>query len=258
MGLSRWLAAMVCLLMSSVCVAQNVEGEMYSRKTSWTIFTEYSNTSSHLLMGASRQRELVTLGGAYTRRVVRFWGSQLNYQAEIRPVVFESDPVAITSTTYSVESGTTPVSLTFVRSGAPVGVCQPASGTSTLSPPGQPVETVTYSTVCGRQWTFAQAFSPLGFKYSLLTRKRVQPFAIGTLGYMYSSRPLPVAEAEALNFAFDFGVGVEIYRPDMRSISLECRYHHFSNRNTADENSGVDSLMYKLSYSFGRNGVLIA
>ena len=252
MGLSRWVAAMVCLLMSGVCVAQNVEGGTYSRKNGWTVFTEYSNTSSHILMGASRQRELVTLGGAYTRRVVRFWGSQLNYQAEVRPVTFESDPVEITSTTYSAESGTTPVSLTLVNSEATVGVCQPGSGTSTISPPGLPVETVTYRIVCGRQWTFAQTFSPLGFKYSLLTRRRVQPFAIGTLGYMYSSRPIPVAEAEAFNFAFDFGAGVEIYRPNRRSISLECRFHHFSNRDTAEENPGVDNLVYKLSYSFGR------
>jgi hypothetical protein len=106
--------------------------------------------------------------------------------------------------------------------------------------------------VCGPQWTFAQAFSPLGFKYSTMTGHRVQPFFVGTLGYMYSSRPIPVAQAEALNFVFDFGPGVEIYERGGRSISLECRFHHFSNRDTAEENPGVDNLMYKLSYSFGR------
>jgi hypothetical protein len=255
MGHSRWLAGVVCLLMGSVCVAQNSRpgDEQFSRKNGWTIFAEYSNTSSHMLMGGSRQRELVTMGGAYTRRVVRFWGSQLNYQAEIRPIVFESDPVANTTTTYTVETGNPPVSLTLTGSEATIDVCQPSSGTSPITtPPGEPAETVTYSTVCGRQWTFGQSFSPLGFKYSLLTRRRVQPFIIGTLGYMYSSRPIPVPEAEAFNFAFDFGAGVEMYQKKRRSISLECRLHHFSNRDTAESNPGVDNLMYKLSYSFGR------
>jgi hypothetical protein len=255
MGLHGWLAGAVCLLAGSGCVAQNIHSndETYSRKNSWTIFTEYSNTSSHLLMGASRQRELVTMGGAYTRRVVRFLGSQLNYQAEVRPVVFESDPVAITTTTYTVEGVGASVSLTTTGSEATVLLCEPASGTSTSPPgPGGLMEIVTYSTVCGRQWTFGQSFSPLGFKYSLLTRRRVQPFVVGTLGYMYSSRPIPVADAEAFNFVFDFGAGVEIYEKDRRSVSLECRFHHFSNRDTAEENPGVDNLMYKLSYSFGR------
>jgi hypothetical protein len=254
MGFRGSLAGFVCLLVASACVAQSTDPNIneFSRKNGWTIFTEYSNTSSHLLMGASRQRELVTLGGAYTRRVVRLRGTQLSYQAEVRPIVFESDPIEITTTTYTTQAPAGPVSITTTGSEAVALLCQPASGSSTFTPPGGTSVTETYTTVCGRQWTFAQAFSPLGFKYSTMTGHRVQPFFVGTLGYMYSSRPIPVAQAEALNFVFDFGPGVEIYERGGRSISLECRFHHFSNRDTAEENPGVDNLMYKLSYSFGR------
>lgn len=254
MRVQRWLAGLACLVVGSTCVAQNAmagNGE-FSRKNGWTIFAEYSNTSSHLLMGASRQRELVTLGGAYTRRVARFRSSQLSYQAEVRPVVFESDPLQTTTTVYSSQGPAGTTTETFVDSQAPIFPCVQGSGAFSIGGPDTPPVTATYSTVCGRQWTFAQAFAPLGFKYSLMTRHRVQPFFIGTLGYMYASRPIPVADAEAFNFVFDFGPGIEIYRSQTRSVSLECRFHHFSNRNTAEANPGVDNLMYKLSYSFGR------
>ncbi|HTV09859.1 MAG TPA: acyloxyacyl hydrolase [Candidatus Aquilonibacter sp.] len=255
MGLTKCLAAVLCLSMSGVCVAQSADSKdgPYSRKNGWTIFAEYSNTSTHMLMGAARQRRLVTLGGAYTRRVARFADSQLNFQAEVRPVVFESDPLSIATMTDALQTTTGPLSFTTIEGVTTTPPCQPASGMYSLPPsPGISSDTITYSTVCGRQWTFAQAFSPLGFKYSLMTDRRIQPFVIGTLGYMYSSRPIPLADAEAFNFEFDFGAGVEMFRSKTRSVSIECRFHHFSNRDTAEENPGVDNLMYKVSYSFGR------
>ncbi len=76
-------------------------------------------------MGASRQRELVTLGGAYTRRLARLGGTQLSYQAEVRPIVFESDPLALTTTVYS---GVGAVPVTFSESQATIFRCIPASG----------------------------------------------------------------------------------------------------------------------------------
>jgi len=245
----------VCVLMGCGCLAQEVkasEGE-FSRRNSWTIFAEYSNTSSHILMGASRQRELATVGGAYTRRIVRFGGSELGYQAEVRPVVFESDPLQIEKVMETVSEPPPVGTQTFTNTNtmATVERCRASSGVL-HTPPGDIVISGTYNITCGRRWTFAQAFSPLGFKYSMRTRHPVQPFFAGTVGYMYSSRPIPVADAEAFNFVFDFGPGIEIYRSGKRSISVECRFHHFSNRDTAEENPGVDNLMYKLSYSFGR------
>jgi len=227
--------------------------DQYSRKNTFTVFAEYSNTSSHILMGASRERKLADLGGAYTRRVVRFWGSDLSYHVEVRPVLFESDPLETLIATIDGFPVGSPGGSTTT---AVVGKCEAGSGEVTFpgDPVGSPPTVEDYSVTCGRQWTFGQAFSPIGFKYSMRTRHPLQPFVIGTLGYMYTSRPVPVADAEAFNFVFDFGAGVELFKSEKkgRSVSAEVRYHHFSNRDTAAENPGTDNIMYKVSYSFGR------
>jgi hypothetical protein len=247
----------ICLFSAIKTRAQDLpQSNQFSRKNTFTLFAEYSNTSSHILLGYARQRTLADFGGAYTRRVVRFWGSDLGYHVEVRPVLFESDPLDIETEFFSVEypppTGT--VSSTTISSSAPSGKCIPASGTLMFNTvPGEPTVTGNYTTTCGRQWTFGQAFSPIGFKYSMRARHPLQPFVIGTLGYMYTSRPVPIFTAEAFNFVFDFGAGLELFHSETkkRSISLEARYHHFSNRDTAEANPGTDNIVYKISYSFG-------
>ena len=111
---------------------------------------------------------------------------------------------------------------------------------------------MTTTATCGRQWTFGQSFSPFGVRYALGYRHHVQPYVIGTLGYMYTSRPVPLSNAEAFNFVIDAGAGVEVFRWGRRSVALEARAHHFSNRQTAPANPGTDNVMYGMSYSFGR------
>jgi len=246
-----WGVVFGWLVLAGSLSAQQTDA--FSRKNTWTMFAEYSNTSSHILMGVSRQRKIADLGGGYTRRVVRFWGSDLGYLAEVRPVLFESDPVEITNYTITNPGSNGPVSFSGSSSATFVGLCVPSSGTITIPPSnGFPGDTETYKNTCGRQWTFGQAFSPLGFKYSMRTRHPVQPFIVGTLGYMYSSRPIPVSDAEAFNFIFNFGAGVEVFRSKRRSVSLECRFNHFSNNSTAPANPGADNVVFKTSYSFGR------
>jgi hypothetical protein len=228
----------------------------FIRANTWTMFAEYSNTSNPMLMGGqARQRELADFGFAYTRRIFRFKNSTLNYHMELRPVLFESDPVRTVAYTYTNPTGAPvtglPASGTF--GGTIVGACQVGSGSGLLTIGGQPNPLVyNYTITCPRQWTFGQAFSPFGFRYSMRTRYRIQPFIVGTLGYMYTNRPVPVDDAEAFNFVFDFGAGVELFRSKCKSVSLEARYHHFSNRDTAEANPGTDNVMYKLSYSFGK------
>ena len=254
--------ALLCLAISCTTeiVAQDnphtQSSDAYSRKNTFSLFVEYSPTSSHILLGAARQRILADFGGAYTRRVVSFWGSDLGYHVELRPVLFESDPVAITTSTisYTAPPPIGPITSTTTVSAATVGKCQPSSGTTVFPPiDGEPPVTISSTTTCGRQWTFGQVFTPIGFQYSMGTHHRLQPFIIGTLGYMYTSRPVPVADAEAFNFVFDFGAGLELYRSNhkQRSISIESRYHHFSNRDTAEANPGTDNITYMLSYNFG-------
>lgn len=248
--------ALLCIALSStsVMLAQDVPQVVnFSRRNTFTLFAEYSPTSSHILLGDARQRILADFGGAYTRRLAHFWGSDLGYQIELRPVLFESDPIeAISNYTFNGA----PVEYLLPTSSAVIGVCVPGNVQLTFAgyPSGAPPNVEGYTVGCGRQWTFGQSFSPIGFKYSMRTRHPIQPFVVGTLGYMYTSRPVPIADAESFNFVFDFGAGVELFRSEsnMRSVSIEARYHHFSNNNTAPENPGTDSITYKLSYSFGR------
>ena len=233
------------------CSAQGSAGfeGSYDRKNTWTLLSDYSNTSNHVIAGAARQRELVTLGGGYTRRVVRFWGTELGYRIELRPVVFESDPVNVITTTYSAGA----LSGTVTSTQTTLGVCRPYTSTQTIQQPAPyPPESITTVATCGRQWTFGQAFAPFGVRYAFGYRHRVQPFVIGTLGYMYTSRPVPVSNAESFNFVIDSGAGVEVFRSGRRSLSVEARAHHFSNRDTAQANPGTDNVVYGVSYSFGR------
>jgi opacity protein-like surface antigen len=219
------------------------------------VFSEYSNTSSHMLMGYARDRKLLTLGGSYARRLWHGREGSFSYLAEVRPMVFESDPVQTNNFTevFSVDGS----SFSDHFSGTTVGPC--VAGTvvttfPTISPTGQPNGTVTVTShlTCGRRWNYAQSFSPVGFKQSFRPNKAVQPFVAGTVGYMYSSVPIPTEQSGSFNFAFDFGAGVEVFRSAKRSVSLEYRYHHFSNKGTASQNYGVDNGVFKVSYSFGR------
>jgi hypothetical protein len=226
----------------------------YSRKNTFTLFAEGSAPSTPVIVGEARRRLIFDAGGAYTRRVVRFWGSDLGYHIELRPVLFESDPFGTSTTVSVVTSGpTTGTVYTFTTSGTDNGcTASTFSGTLSAEPPYIPSETYTVTNICGRRWTFGQSFAPIGFKYSMRTRHRLQPFLVGTLGYMYTSRPVPVEDAESFNFVINVGVGVEVYSAGKRSISFETRIQHFSNRYTAPANPGTDNLMFKASYSFGR------
>jgi hypothetical protein len=252
-----WPCVLLLCALTTSCWAQEKSDDAFSRKNTWAVFAEYSNTSSHILMGSARQRMLADFGGAYTRRVVRFKGTTLSYQIEVRPVLFESDPLTIDSYTVALTYPGQPAQTSAgMASSVNNRKCAPYSAVSIFTPPPgdptDPTETIAQNFTCGRQWTFGQQFAPIGFKYSLRTHHRLQPFVIGTLGYMYTSRPVPLANAEAFNFVWDFGTGLELYRSGKRSVSVEARIHHFSNRDTAPANPGTDNITYKVSYSFGR------
>jgi hypothetical protein len=225
----------------------------YSRKNTFTVFAEYAKESTPIIAGTARQRRLGDVGVAYTRRVVRFLGGDLGYHVELRPVLFEGDPVTIVNGTTTYTSGPN-AGNTFISYGSFVAIRCAPENIAGIVPGTADYQGFSYTTVetCGRQWTFGQSFAPFGFKYSLRTQHPVQPFLVGTLGYMFTSRPVPVPQAESLNFVINIGLGVEVYRAGKRSVAVEVRGQHFSNRDTAEENPGTDNLLLKVSYSFGR------
>jgi hypothetical protein len=206
-------------------------------------------------MGASRQRVLADFGGSYARRLFQLKGTVFQYLVEARPLTFESDPLQITTETATTTTGSmTGTVTTYQGAGVSVGKCQvyTSAGVVAAIPPYFPGFSYIVNATCGRRWTFVQEVSPVGFRYYMRTRRTVQPFVVATAGYMYSNRPIPMADAGSFNFQFDFGAGVEVFRSKTRSVSVEARFHHFSNKNTAYDNPGVDNVNYKVSYSFGR------
>jgi len=230
------------------------EADEFSRKNTWTVFSEYANTSSHILLGQVRQRKLADFGGSYAWRIGH---TGLRYVVEYRPVLFEGDVTLTAQSTY-VENpqpaGVSPYTVTSTQ--VVEGACRPltyintfpiVNGTTTVG-----TETVTSVITCGRHWTYGEAITPVGLRYSFMTKRPMQPFVIATGGYMFSDHAVPLDSAGFFNFTFDFGAGIEVFRSKTQSFSVEARYHHFGNNNTASSNPGVDSLVYKLSYNFGR------
>ncbi|WP_035357307.1 hypothetical protein [Edaphobacter aggregans] len=66
----------------------------YSFRQSFCAFSEYSNTSSRIVLGAARDRRLVAIGLTYSRRLLHTRYADWNYAPELLPFVLIEDPVA--------------------------------------------------------------------------------------------------------------------------------------------------------------------
>jgi hypothetical protein len=244
----RLVALFALLLSVPAALAQTKPHALYySRLNTVGFFGEYSNTSSHILLGVSRNRKLLNFGGFYTRRVLLNHIVDGQYMIELRPIMLESDPITRLVIT---ETAPMPGSITF--NDAVARRCRPSSDTVSGGS-GSHSFSETITTNCERrQWTFGEGFSPIGFKWNFLPRHRLQPVFTSLAGYMFTTRPIPVANAGSWNFTFEAGVGLEFYRSASRSIRAEYLLHHISNAYTADANPGIDSQMIQITYAFGR------
>lgn len=227
-------------------IAQSPE-QPFARRNSFGILAAYSNDSSHMLLGESQNRKLLDFGASYSRTLLVHPRFELQYDAEYLPLAWDSDPVQVNTTT--VTSTNPPFTEVIVSSQPTVFACYPSSGSGSFPGTGT---TFTFVNTCTRRWVIGQAMSPVGLRWSFAPRHRLQPFADGHAGYLYTSQPIPVADAGSFNFTFDFGGGVEYFRTHSQSIRLEYRFHHISNKETAPANPGIDSGLFQVSYEFGR------
>ncbi|MGA9070319.1 MAG: acyloxyacyl hydrolase [Terracidiphilus sp.] len=248
--LSQLCLALIALIAGSVaaCAQSSANGGYYARANTYSFFSAYSDDSSHILMGAAENRKLLEFGAAYGRSLKRNRIVNWQFNAEFLPVALESDPVA-----HYVNNQTLPTVETFYSHDiGPVGTChQPTIQYSYV------YEGVTYAgtetIACyRRQWTIGEAFSPFGFQFNFMPRHKLQPFFILHGGYMYTTQPIPVQDAGSFNFTFDFGPGIELYRSATKSVRAEYRFHHISDRDTSQDNPGIDNGLFQLTYSFGR------
>jgi opacity protein-like surface antigen len=247
-GLRLWLAVLALMAATGWAHAQTApENQYYSRGNTFGFLASYSNDSSHMLLGVSEDRRLLQLGGTYGRRLVQNRMVNWQYNLEVLPVVLESDPVLHSVTTYTLPAPGPP----FTTTVEPSAACQSGSGTMTFTAGGV-VYSYDYGNSCSRRWTVGEGISPIGMQWNFLPRRKLQPVIIAHGGYVYTTRPIPTANAGSFNFTFDFGVGLELYRTRSRSLRLDYRYHHISDDYTTAENPGIDNGLFTLTYCFGR------
>lgn len=220
----------------------SAEGASFTRLNTWSVSSEYSPNSSHIFLGVSQQRRLVTIGGEYSRRLFQSRWLNLHYLAQVRPLVLENDPALIGFRSLS----TGQFVLQFPH---PVRVESVNHASVLLVVPPQPVRAVPAYT---REWTYAGGINPLGIKLNFWPHHRIQPVFSSTAGFLVSARDIPVDHSSDFNFSFDFAIGLEWFQSPRRSIRLDYRLHHISNDNISSTNPGVDSGLFQLSYSFGK------
>jgi Lipid A 3-O-deacylase (PagL) len=246
---AAFASLVVLLVLASAANAQIGDEPNFGSKNTYSVFLEYSNDSSHILLGQAPDRKFASLGVQYERRLISNHLLVWRYAAEFRPLVLVSDPTADMTVTVNAP----PPSMTFIES--PVVAMRCIAGQNAFSgtnPDTGIFYSYTVLTSCGQRWTYALGLSPAGTRINLLPHRRLQPTASFLAGYMLSAKTIPIDSAGSFNFTFEFGAGLEYYQSPSRSIRFEYQIQHFSNAYTATDNPGVDSGLLKLTYNFGR------
>lgn len=246
MRLAKLAPSVLPLCLALTAVAQPPVDGLYSRRNTFGGFVEYSNDSSHIILGEAENRKIGAFGFQYQRRLVdrRLWN--MSYTAEIRPAMMESDPVSLETITTNI-----PVAGTYPQRPVPVIRCFDAAY-DLIETVGTTAYTTHYVDTCGRRMVFEQGFSPAGMRFNLMPRHRLQPTFSSYGGYMFATQVVPIPNAGSFNYTFEFGAGLEFFRSRDRSVRLEYQVQHYSNKKTGDLNPGVDSGFLKLTYAFGR------
>jgi len=227
--------------MAGVSQAQEPQ---YSFRQSFSVFTEYSNTSSRIILGAAQNRRFAALGLVYSRRLLHARHVDWYYAPEIIPLAFIQDPIATDTLAFTNSS-------VFTASGPIVTPCRAGSLTVPPNPSMGPPD-FTFSRACSTRWTYAGGISPLGQRLNFRPRRRLQPFVAMNAGFLVSPHDVPVDLSSRFNFTFEFGGGIEFFRTQRNSWSVEYKVHHLSNNYIGATNPGVDNQIFRLSYSLAR------
>jgi opacity protein-like surface antigen len=239
----------VLLILVSAANAQVAEATSFGSKNTYSAFFEYSNDSSHIVLGSAEGRKFTELGFQYERRLKFGQNLVWKYTAEFRPLIAESD---LTDFDTIVQTSPPPAQTTVTTPIATLQ-CRPSSRSFSFTNPTTGVLNAgTIDISCGRRWTYVEGLSPLGTRINLLPRKRWQPTGSILTGFLLSSKRIPIETGGSFNFMFQVGAGVEYFRTSTQSIRLEYQLQHFSNAYTAQTNYGVDNGLFKLTYTFGK------
>jgi len=226
------------------------EERYYAPLNSMSGVAEYSNSSSHIILGDDRQRKFAGLALAYQRRIsARRW-MVWDYSAEIRPLLFESDPTLDGQRITLTIDGKSKVYEERSPEQFPIENVKlyPDRTYSGTTLEGDSFTEVFHHEL-GRRWTYSPGVTPLCFSVHLLPAHRLQPFLASTAGFIVSTRDIPEFYTSAFNFTFSFGGGVQVFSRERSSFSLGYRYYHLSNANTGDRNPGVDANLFYAAFT---------
>lgn len=239
MWLEKWCGLTV-LLACGGCAAGQVP-----RQTLLT-YAEYSNTSSHILLGISQNRRQAGSGLMYSLVLHRGRRVEWAYEAEIRPLTFLQDPVSTTTRVVQFTGGSPYPPFVFQD-----GPIQRACTSATYPGEVQSNAVITDTRRCGTRWTYLGGASPLGQRVELAPQRRVHPLLLVTAGFVASGSKVPSNLSSRFNYTFDVGAGLVLGK----RWRAEYRYRHLSNAYAGDENPGIDSQVVRVAYTvrqFGR------
>lgn len=95
--------------------------------------------------------------------------------------------------------------------------------------------------------------SPVGFQGNE-GRRSVQPFANGSVGFLYFSQQVPLIGSSQFNYTVSIGFGAQFFRRSGRSFTVGWKYFHLSNNYQAALNPGIDSGVFYTGFSILRGG----
>jgi hypothetical protein len=238
----------VLLILASAAKAQTLDPTSFGSKNTFAAFVDYSNDSSHIILGSAEGRKFTEFGFQYERRLLLVKHLAWKYTAEFRPLIAESD---LTDFETIVQTSPPPAQTTVTTPTA-IPQCRPSTRSYSFTGPSGVLETGTVTTSCSRRWTYVEGLSPLGTRFNLLPHRRWQPTGSILTGFLLSAKKIPVDSGGSFNFMFQFGAGIEYFRTSTQSIRFEYQLQHFSNAYTAQTNYGVDNGLFKLTYTFGK------
>lgn len=90
--------------------------------------------------------------------------------------------------------------------------------------------------------------SPIGFQGNF-GGKSIQPFANGSVGFLYFNQQVPIIGSSQFNYTITIGMGAQFFRRSGRSFSVRWKYHHLSNNYQAPLNPGIDSSVFYAGFS---------
>ena len=242
--------ALVSIIAGFVCIAarstpaQAQEPGNLGGVRSFGLSTTYSGHSSHIFIGESEQRRIWTAGAEFTHLLRTGPRLRLDYEGSVLPVFEERDPTVI---------GTV-----FTSSGSPIVTPQPPI--RVVSVTNRPVGSIQVGNgalvpvyaLFGKQSTYAAAVTPLGARVSAMPRWRLQPSLALDLGFVFSSRDIPVDNSAQFNYLLAFGPGLTFFGGNNTSWRVEYVYRHLSNAGEGEQNPGIDQGVIRLTVSLHR------